>query len=274
MGHYATLNLPVLEARTDWITCTARRGPMADELLAFAEAELLDQRDAGDKLSAWAFQSYKGFQAGDIRWGWGEHGGLVVASQALSNDIAPELARLANHWSRVDYCVTVLDTAGAIHPDDDYWADWLRLYRYADAPVHLRRTQSFQRGATLALGSRQSPTYLRCYDKHAESHGDYPKGAWRWELELKQGQSEAAQSRWRESPVGSAYIAGMVAYWPTTHGLEVPWRADPVIEPPGRIAHTRDADRLLKWFRTQVAPSVQWVAQARGKEEVRRALNI
>jgi hypothetical protein len=274
LSSYAGFTLPIAESRVDWITCTARRGPNADALLGMAEYQMLDQQDAGSKMEDFGFQGYKGYQCGDIRWGWGKDGALVVVSQQLSNDLAPQLAKLADHWSRIDYCVTVFDEYDQLAPDEDYWQEWQQLYPVDAGPVAMLRHQGYQRGATVTLGSRASASHLRVYDKWAESKGAYAKGCWRWELELKREQSEQAQTAWRLRVLSDSYIASVVADYPIRYGLTVPWGASGVVDRPGLIRHERDADRLLRWFSVQVAPSVQWVAQARGRDAVRKALNI
>jgi hypothetical protein len=198
----------------------------------------------------------------------------VIVSQQLANDLAPELAKLADHWSRVDYCVTVFDIYDRLAPDEEYWEDWYRLYPEGLGPVVMLRHQGFRRGCTITLGSRTSAIHLRVYDKYQESKGAYAQGCWRWELELKREQSEQAQTAWRLSLLPDTYVAAVVADFPTRYGLTVPWNASGVVDRPGLIHRQRDADRLLKWFEGQVAPSVQWVAQARGRDAVRKALNI
>lgn len=272
--NYSLLNLPIIESRVDWITCTAKRGEHADELLGLAEAQILEEQAAGSKLDDYSFQGYKGYVCGDIRWGWGKYGALIVVSQELSNDLAPQLASLADHWSRLDYCVTVFDKYDRLEPDVDYWEDWERLHPSGAGPVAMLRHQGFRRGSTITLGSRTSAAHLRVYDKYQESRGDYARGCWRWELELKRELSEAAQASWRANDVKAGYISEIVAEFPGRYGLTVPWGTDGIFTRPGLIKRTRDADRLLTWFEVQVAPSVRWVAQARGRDAVRRALQI
>jgi Replication initiation factor. len=239
-----------------------------------AEAHILDEQAAGSKLEDYGFSGYRGFQCGDIRWGWGKDGALVVVSQELSHYLAPQLAKLADHWSRIDYCVTVFDIYDQLAPDEDYWQKWHELTPSGRGPVAMLRHQGFRTGSTITLGSRASASHLRVYDKYAESKGDYARGCWRWELELKREMSEAAQQSWRANYVSADLISAIVAEYPGRYGLNVPWGTSASYGHPGLIRRKRDADRLLTWFSTQVAPSVQWVAQARGRDAVRNALQI
>lgn len=271
---YAHLHLPIVEARVDWITCSAKRGARANGLIEFAERSMLGEQLYGDRFDEWRFQGYQGYQAGNVRWGWGKAGALVAMSKERSHLSAPDLALLADHWSRLDYCVTVFDVNQEINPSDDYWSIYLRRYPDRKSPLRLSRLQDFGQGQTISLGARTAATYLRCYDKYRESQGDYAAGCWRWELELKREQSEAEQKRWSEQIVFPAYIAGLVKCWPEMHHLPCPWHAESQLHPAHQLKVTRDADRTLAWLATQVAPSVEWVSQARGEKEVKRVLHL
>ena len=271
---YALLNLPVVDARVDWITATAKRGPRANELIDFAERELLAQEVYGDKFEEWRFQGYRGFRCGQARWGWGKHGGCVVFTQERAQSAAPDLARLADHWSRIDYAVTAFDRSGTINPCEQYWGAYACRYPGGRSPVRMGRIQELGAGSTLSLGSRTAATYFRCYDKHHESKAAWALGTWRWELELKREQAEAAHTRWRESLVLPSYIASMVAAWPESHGLQMPWDHNLSNWQPLSVRPVRDADRSLQWLESQVAPTVEWVSAARGEQVVLAALHL
>ena len=85
---YHHLRLPILEARVDWITCTAPRGDAGAALAQLGERELEGEVVSGDQQRPWSFQGYHGFSAGDARWGWGREGAIVVCSQQRAQDIA------------------------------------------------------------------------------------------------------------------------------------------------------------------------------------------
>jgi hypothetical protein len=271
---YANIDLRLIDAGVDWITCTAPRDDGALDLASYAEAIVQQQSRDGDKLESWGVHGYRGFQAGGVRWGWGVLGTMAVFSGELAHMAAPTLATLARHWSRVDYQATVLDDDLEIDPPSDYWHEADQALLDAKTSVPLDRHQSKTGGDSCTIGSRASAKYARCYDKYSESKGDYPLGSWRWELELKREVSEAQHLRWRQSTVPLAEQLGYIESFFAGYSLTVPFRTDADVEWPPRFHRPRDADRLLKWFEVQVAPSVRWVAQARGRDAVRKALNI
>jgi Replication initiation factor len=271
---YDNLTLPILEAGVDWITCTAPRDDGALDLASYAEALCEQQERDGDKMELYGYQGYRGFQCGPVRWGWGQHGTMAVFTGSLANAGASRIASLSRHWSRLDYQVTVQDKENRLDPSEDYWSATGPADMGATNSVPLTRIQSRQSGNSCYLGSRASGKYLRCYDKAKESKGNYPAGSWRWELELKREHSEFQHGRWEVAYVPLSAQLALIKETLAAYGLGAPFDTNDQAEWPERFNRVRDADRILKWFEVQVAPSVQWVAQARGRDVVRRALNI
>lgn len=271
---YSTLVLPILEARTDWITATAPSGQRAHALAEFADAMVSMEATKGDKLESWGFQSYRGWQAGDWRYGWGRHGCCVVVSHEASWLNASNLAELADHWSRIDYCVTVLDTSHSIEPDHDYWQAWPWRDRPLRQLAEIRRNQGMNGGNSVTIGSRASAYYFRCYDKFSESRGAYPRGTWRWELELKREASENHHASWRSSPKDARYVMDLIASDLKRYQLSVPWLPNSAVDREKRVHRERDADRILRWLSAQVAPAVHFAIEARGVDAVLDSLQI
>lgn len=271
---YSTLDLPILESRVDWLTATAGHDFQGKELHALGQIMVERASHTGHKLNTWSFQGYKGFASGDWRAGWGVQGAIVVVSGVSSNAFAPVLADAARHWSRVDYAVTVLDRDDSLAPDNDYWERW----PWRDNPIRaqwdMSRVQQHAGGSTLAVGQRAAAYYMRVYNKYHESRGEYPRGAWRWEIEMKRHASEAQQRRWRQSTVDSGYIRDMIATEFERKSLPVPWRRERAIERDPQIKLKPDVERTLDWLRRQVRPSVDFASQAVGVEQVLEALNL
>jgi hypothetical protein len=274
LTNYEELNLPILEAGVDWITATRRRDNHFFELANYADTMMLQQVNSGDKCEAWNWQGYKGFHAGPVSWGHGTHGAIAVITGPLAANVIDRVAKLADHISRLDYQVTVLDGSFALDPTEDYWevADGLPLT--TAYPPNLERIQNRRGGRTITVGDRASAKYLRCYNKHVESKGDYPRGSWRFELELKREASENEHSLWAKQIVPLDCVISTVSTFLAQHHLAAPFSSSESHIIPGRIKRPRDADRILTWLSTQVRPSVEWVCQSRGTDAVRRALNL
>lgn len=271
---YSTTVLPMTEARVDWISASGRRDGGGAKLAHYAAQAVEREVIAGNKRQRYSSHGYLGFKAGAWAWGWGEDGAIASVLGVGASEAAADLAQLADHWSRIDYAVTVIDASGRINPDVDYWDAWPWHDRPLRAPVTMSRIQTTSRGNTLTLGNRESASYFRVYDKHQESRGLYPRGAWRWELELKRHLSENEHARWKTLAPGPREVAGMIRQEVERAKLNVPW-SEPALD--WRSAEVRprtDCDRALAWFRTQVAKSAQMVATHRGRDVVLEALGI
>jgi len=271
---YSTLALPVIEARVDWITSTAHHDARGIELLHHGQIRAEQERASGSKLERWRFQQYEGFQSRHIRWGWGEPGAIVVVSGEEAHSARGWLADLADHWSRVDYCVTVNAGDLAFDPVDQYYA----TVKARGKPTHPgpkhKRFQELWGGSTYYIGERSSAYYTRVYDKHAESDGDYPKGTWRWECELKRHASEAAQKRAAANELTFDFVLNFIATEMERYQLEVPWATTTRVKRDPQVKHRPDVDRTLAWLERAIKPSVEFACAARGVDAVLETLNL
>jgi Replication initiation factor len=271
---YTTLHLPVIESRCDWLTATASNFAQHQSLLYVGEQLGADDEKRGDRIETWGFQGYRGFQTSSVRYGYRDDGAILILSGETAGEYIQHVATVAEHFSRVDYCVTAVDEEERIAPPVDYWDKWPYFGSRAGGHPGLTRIQNSVGGSTIAIGARSSAYYARCYDKTAESKGVYPKRSWRWEVEFKRHASEAEHHTWRKGPLGQGAIRAIVAREFVRQGFMVPWTRDdpnPRAAPPPR---QHDADRALEWLKEQVGPCVAWLCEARGEEQVLGALGI
>lgn len=244
------------------------------ELQALGQQCVNSEAARGNKTEVFRFQGYAGFQSGQARWGWGKDGCICIVSGELANMTATDLAKHSDRWTRVDYCVTVQALPGMIQPDEDYWTAFRMPVGIKGQPAELGRLQKKGGGNTTTLGERASPRYVRVYDKTRESGGVYPPQCWRWEIELKRQEALHELGLWQAGMVLPNRPLNMIASHLQTYGLTVPWKPDAEVKRIPGIYHKRDADRLLGWFERQVAPSVRFVAEARGRDAVLKALDL
>jgi Replication initiation factor len=271
---YSKLALTPIEARMDWITCTAPHNDAGLELFWHGNTLVTAEESAGYKQEPWSFSGYRGYQSRHARYGWGSQGAIVVVSGELAMVAAPALADKAMHWSRADVCVTCRLDDTTFNPVDDYWT-WIRDEHKGTrlARTH-KRFQEMHGGGTYYVGQRSSAIFLRCYDKYRESKGDYPLGCWRWECELKRHLSEAMHRLWQGGSTTETYLADYVAMEWSRAELTVPWTPTAHVKRDPEVRHRPDAERKLAWMRENIAPSVKWTAQAVGIDKVLEALNL
>jgi len=271
---YLGLDLTIVEARCDWITATTKHGEEGLDLVRFAQSRVSYEEKLGSKVERFRAFGYVGEQSRHVRWGWGSSGGLAVFSGDEAGDAAYSAATLADHWTRVDYCVTVVAGPDQINPPQDYRDAMKRKPERPNGWPQMSRYEEMWGGDTFYIGKRVSPYYCRCYNKHVESKGDYPPGSWRWECELKRHASEGAQVRARDSGLTTRYITAFLAHEFARVELEVPWRINSVVKRDPQIRHRPDADRKLEWLEQSVAPTVDFLIEARGEDRVLDVLGL
>jgi hypothetical protein len=273
-SNYGDMALPIIEARPDWISASARISVKALQLGTLAGEGITHEAERGEKVRPWNFHGREGFSAGRWRWAANTEDVIVQVSQEEASLWAKAIADLSDHWSRVDYCVTALDETSSIHPDNEYWLAWIDGAGIKRRNAQLTRIQQVWGGASIFVGSRSSSHYLRCYDKAAESEGRYPKGSWRWEVELKGVASEYEHAFWKGQEMSVEATAGLVSNSFRHYGLPLPWVASGRNTQHFKDRKPTDVDRVLSWFSTQVNPSVQWAKSIRGLEPVVDALGL
>jgi hypothetical protein len=264
--------MTVIEARPDWITATAATGDRAWALRNLAMRWAEETEETGNKVKPWRQLGYRGFACGGIRWGEGREGVIV---QVTGPDAAlhdQELAHGADHWSRVDYCVTCWDETALARPLRNYKRSLVGAVKAGTELSKVTSIETLQGGSSLYIGQRASGRYLRCYDKGAEAPAEYPAGSWRWEVEYKRELSEAMQGRHRQGFGTQFDIACQLSAEFGRHGLKVPWPEQGTIDLPGSDRRSRDVDTVLKWLTSQVGPSARWLASKRGWPTIMTAL--
>lgn len=267
-------NLTLLEARPDWLSCSAKGGAAARTLELIGNAGLRREYEAGDKPKPASAHGYVGTQCGSWRLASNEQAVLVAVSGVEAGLWAPTLLNYAEHVSRLDYCVTLQAPDPTFNPSSEVWQAWQRRRDAGIETPQLRELRELGGGASAALGSRNAGWYGRIYDKHAESDGLYPQGAWRYEVEQKRHVSEYEHEAVREDPKRLECIADLVRAGFDRWKVPCPW-------PPGAkpaLACTprreRDADRALRWLQEQVSPTVEWLSTIGRAGEMRDALGL
>jgi len=118
---------------------------------------------------------------------------MLSASSALAHGAT--LLGLADNCARLDLAITLADLRTGFD-----WAACVlavvgtdkRIEKGITRTTYIRGTPD---GTTAYIGSRASERFYRVYDKHAESKGTYPLGAWRFECEYKGSRARAVASR-------------------------------------------------------------------------------
>jgi hypothetical protein len=115
---------------------------------------------------------------------------------------------------------------------------------------------------------------IRVYDKHAESKDRYPRGAWRWEVEMKRHASEGQQRRWIDKYQDGGYPLSVLAAEFKRIGLAVPWRVSTFPKRDPQVKPASTLDTKLAWLERCVRGPVEDCCALGGYERVLEALNL
>lgn len=264
----------VIEARVDWITITQRVGTPGDLLLDLGAKLLSKEREDGNKCSTRSFEGYYGSASAHVFSGWRLDGACVRLGGGMARDFWRDAARLATNVSRVDIAVTAISS-----PPDDHLASesWSRIPNRPSTggrPTDYSLIQARLGGETLYCGSRSSEKFGRLYDKHRESRGQYPPGAWRFEVEYKGDDAKVVTNALLESENEANHIGLGVAARFRLWGVEVPWTP-----PPGDWVDTANYtpttnETRFKWLGDTVRSTVENLSLHYSGEELRKALGL
>lgn len=267
-------NLTILEKRVDWVSCSAKSEPKATALKLVATARLAQEWEAGDRSSYFGRNGYTGSQCGHWKYADGPEGSIVQVGGSEAHQWCRTLASYAEHFSRVDYCVTVQYEDPTYRPDYAIYEYFEERQKAGDPVVNVKNIRETRGGAGVQIGQRTSAYTLRVYNKHAESDGLYPEGSWRYEVEMKRHASEMEQefllSDQRRPDAALEVVSAILERWT----IDQPWNHTTPVDLAKAPKRARDVEKALQWLRTQVAPSVEWLVSNGREEAVLEALNL
>lgn len=244
-------------AGVDWITATATAQPAKDLLAAAGRAQIEREEGKGNCRRFSRFRNCVGYTAGQASvWASPD---LVVAQLTGSGAYLhwPSLLVTGSNCSRLDLQVTV----GAVPADHNLVREaWqiLEATGGSQSPVRHRSLYTTRpAGDTLYLGSRQSHTLLRLYDKHAESKGTYPPGTWRYEVQARSRVAGRLAADLRLAGEPERAVVGHVYNRFARCGVR-PAFSRSGADLCGQVPRVRtDAERTRRWLRLQVEPALR-----------------
>jgi hypothetical protein len=271
-----------IAADVDWLTITVKSTDARRRLMESYSETVRDLKDSGERLGTWRFKGYQGVAIGGFRWGTRPDSDIVMLSGYEAALYWKTFLPLAENVTRVDLAVTVeID-----RPCPDlliYYYDWDQETEQRGLKHQTRwRVTFFQNnngGQTLNVGARASDQMGRVYDKAAQQGmTDHLYKLWRYEVEFKQNRASKLAQSLNTQGISSAKlrddIRKTVYLW--FSGRDVP----PIFSAKGDEfslevqAKVTSDEATLKWFSSQVAPSVRRLIEKGRLEEVKEALGI
>lgn len=265
-------DLTLLEARCDWLTVSARHNPELGGLMGLAGVNILEEQKRGERLKTARPHGWDLARAGHWTLATGKLGAYVSVEGEDAQRWGQALLAYSDKCTRIDYCVTVQSTNGLETPipeiltrlDERYGND-----RLAEAIQHYRGLRH-DRG--LSIGKRGAPYHGRVYDKSIQSRGIYPRGTWRYEIELRRHAAAFERGEYHERPGRFGEAGNIVGTHFRRWGIDVPGGAFETVETAIQIRQPTDADRAIRWLERQVRPTVQWLMEIGRGDEAYRVL--
>jgi hypothetical protein len=246
----------LLESRVDWLTATSPLGERATQLLDLGLNMIREYEKDGNAVKPWRWQGYRGSSAAGLAVGWRLDGACLVASSERANLVAPGVLQIGARARRIDLCVTVVAADKTVNLVRDGFRQLEQSRDTGAAPRRADATFNLAGGGTLYIGDRSNVVFGRIYDKHRESGGAYPKGAWRFEIELKGSAALGVGGYLTTVRDWPAWITSAVAAYFERLGVHTPVRNDLEVEAFVPPRPRTDVDRLKNWCANTVAPAL------------------
>ena len=234
-------------------------------------------RDGNELISA-KRQGYEGFVVGGSFAGVRDDGYLVNISGERAQDGFNVVYWNSPHVSRLDVQCTFQTSDGAINTAINAQravaASNTKLSSAAQREATL--IQSLSGGATCYVCSKKSEQFARIYEKGAESGEDKYKGAWRYEVQLKNKLATSAATIFRLSEYAQqVQAATFVRQWLAKRGVSVPWKAEAELHAlPSEKNTPSDVETRLRWLREQVRPAIRRLIKLGLRDTILEALGL
>jgi hypothetical protein len=250
------------DAGIDWITCTWRDDdPMGAAAyvrrIARDAAHSCDTGTLGPQQAT--LLGYKGTRCGRTFVGsLPGQGTMLVASGATAHWLCAEGRIEPDNVSRIDVQVTYWSKNSVEHLPEETAKASVNAKRSARGrPWGVRLVRGFGDGDTAYLGSRNSDSYCRCYDKGRESGEPRYNQAIRYEVEFKRRWASRCHADLLGHECSRSRCIDIVAATYAARGVELPI-VRPIITPfkPQQDVSEDEVSRRLRWYSEQVAPSI------------------
>lgn len=273
MGHRV---YPINEGHVDWLTGTClfakpKHTNAIDEMEVNAMRVIETARLSGDRVQQSRILGFEGLKSGGIFYGRSNQGVMIRLSGHVAAAEWSSFYPLLSNVTRIDVAVTVETRSEDTDLAVLHCKEALE-YQNKTAPkfkvVHIN---GHRHGSSLMLGSRQSESYARIYDKWKESGLEVYRRCWRYEIEFKKRAATQVAFAIAQAPESVSSSIGIVYDWFHRRNVRPAFAAEDIT----RIRLPRasaDVDRSLIWLATQVGPAVRKLLDQGYEREVQRAL--
>lgn len=266
--------VPILESRLDWLTATVKPGNKQQVVKGRVESWMARREADGYPRHKFVTPFYQGERVNGIAIGLREDDAMITLSGPQASEHGAMVITWADTVSRLDAQITV--------QEPDLSKDWAG---YVDAvagqsnlvkskAIKTRLIRQRPNGVTSYIGSPGADRMLRCYDKHAESDGDYPPGAWRFEVQWRHNRATNAAYALLNRGISPLSCLESICSAYLSYGVSLPVHCLPPGWRDANIRSRTDNQRRLDWLHTSIAPVVGKLIDAEGVDTVLGALGL
>ena len=271
---------PLLEVGCDYITVTAASSAARKDLVEFGKYLIRDAVRGGAKQTVCRTLGYKGESTPGVSWGQRADSALLRTTSHKAAEHWNQIYDLSEHCTRFDVQITLRTHQT---PHEIMAAVWKRNPGWTTGQGRKSKVKKVVGPSgieSMFIGSRQSETFFRIYDKGVESGDTWYRMAVRWEMELKGdcSQSFAEQLSRSQNPEAqmlatiSGFCARRLRISPSAGNLR--WSAGDEISCRRLPESARDCNKELRWLYHSVRPCVERLLAAGQKDELLTALGL
>lgn len=270
-----------VRAGIDWISCSLADAARDREVwLHECYNCLAELADEGHMVQNFGLMGYRGLKVGGSFVGRREDSVYCQLAGAAAGTYFQRIARGDLHISRLDLAVTVRyttmpNTLGEAAYGDAVEADRARLGSARRRKIWYMAGSDG--GYTLYVGSPLSEERGRLYNKEVQNETPEYARCWRYETVYRNDRAMAvfeALSSTKEL-YRATMCCSLVGTWYQSRGIVCDWLSTPhqSIRSIQKGLPT-DAEKKIKWIRTQVKPSILWLIEHGYREEMLSALGF
>jgi hypothetical protein len=247
---------------------------MGSPLYQIGQTALRSRAANGDKVERWFANGYMGTRCGGVALGQRSDGTLLQLSSDAAFNHWREALPEADNVSRIDFQLTIqVHPAGTPIGDLAYLTAKQHKPRAGVRPT-VTRVQSDPGGTTVYLGAPSSDLRHIIYDKAAESGGDYPPGAWRYEVRYRAKRAADVVDHLRAASTTQVRLANIVKQSFKQRGIEIPVSVEPGEWVDRAPPNTTTLERRKRWLETQVQPAIEWCRTYLSDEEISELIGL
>lgn len=264
----------VIGSSVDWWRVASKNGTQALGLLRASELLARGLQQQGHEASTWRFEGYDGTKVASLFVGTRQTDVLLNVSGSLAHLACLSTKSVAERATRIDLAIDFMfekDVPNYAKQQVEAVEAFQRLDNRKSHPGCLV-FDGRGKGDTLRIGSPDSASHSRLYDKSREQKDRTKLGWWRYEVQFGKDFCPGILKTLQESSNEAQTAYDIVMQYARDRGLFLPLPKGQKIALPAPKNVPTSMEKKLNWLRNQVRGSVQELVKNGYEEEVWKAL--